>query len=506
MQEDRRMVLKAVGALTVAGAAGGALGLTTRPAGAGRPIPEARRWITLLAKSLTEEHDYIAKVEGQIPAGLRGTLYRNGPGLFERNGVRKRNLLDGDGMIQAFDFLDGKVRYRNRFVQTAKFREEAKAGRYLHATWSTLAPGGMFANLGASAKSQAGVTTLVKHGKLLAFDEVNPPCTLDPYTLKTEGSYAVEEGKASFDYKAHTKTDAKTGDWLLFGTGYGRDMHLHHLVLGPEGRLKAQGRLKSPRSTYLHDFFATERYVVFVLHPVDFSPFAMLLGMRSFIDSLRWNRHEGNLIVVADKNGKEKPVILEAPAAFMWHSLNAYERGGTIVAEFVGYDEPDHFIGDDPDFRAIMEGREGTAREPGRLRRYLIDPAAKTVREEKVAGGHFEFPIADPRVLCHASRYAHLSYQSGQGWYHDGVARVDMTTGKREGFGFGPSHYVGEPIFASAGPSEGEGWLLAQTLDGTTGKSFLAIFDARKVEAGPVARVLLDHHVPISFHGYWQDA
>jgi all-trans-8'-apo-beta-carotenal 15,15'-oxygenase len=81
-----------------------------------------------------------------------------------------------------------------------------------------------------------------------------------------------------------------------------------------------------------------------------------------------------------------------------------------------------------------------------------------------------------------------------------------MTTGKREGFGFGPSHYVGEPIFASAGPSEGEGWLLAQTLDGTTGKSFLAIFDARKVEAGPVARVLLDHHVPISFHGYWQDA
>ncbi|MEM2906698.1 MAG: carotenoid oxygenase family protein, partial [Candidatus Odinarchaeota archaeon] len=52
-----------------------------------------------LATSLTSENTYEATVEGTIPADLRGVLYRNGPGLFDRDGLRKRNILDGDGMI-----------------------------------------------------------------------------------------------------------------------------------------------------------------------------------------------------------------------------------------------------------------------------------------------------------------------------------------------------------------------------------------------------------------------
>ena len=60
-----------------------------------------------LATSLHEEHSYEARLEWAIPAQLRGTLYRNGPGLFDRGGFRKRNLLDGDGMVQSFRFYDG---------------------------------------------------------------------------------------------------------------------------------------------------------------------------------------------------------------------------------------------------------------------------------------------------------------------------------------------------------------------------------------------------------------
>jgi len=100
-----------------------------------------------LATSLREEHAYQAKVEGKLPAELRGTLYRNGPGLFDRGGLRKRNLLDGDGMVQAFRFDDGGVHYRNRFVRTAKFVEEEAAGTFLYPSWSTLAPGGLLANI-----------------------------------------------------------------------------------------------------------------------------------------------------------------------------------------------------------------------------------------------------------------------------------------------------------------------------------------------------------------------
>ena len=70
----------------------------------------------------------------------------------------------------------------------------------------------------------------------------------------------------------------------------------------------------------------------------------------------------------------------------------------------------------------------------------------------------------------------------------------------------GAKHFVGEPIFAPSGGREGQGWLLAQVLSGETDKSFVAIFDAENVASGPVAKVMMEHHVPLSFHGWWQQA
>jgi all-trans-8'-apo-beta-carotenal 15,15'-oxygenase len=73
---------------------------------------------------------YSAEIEGRLPEGLSGTLYRNGPGLFERDGFRKWNLIDGDGMIRATTFANGRVRFRNHFVRTAKYVAEQKAGPF----------------------------------------------------------------------------------------------------------------------------------------------------------------------------------------------------------------------------------------------------------------------------------------------------------------------------------------------------------------------------------------
>jgi len=43
-------------------------------------------------------------------------------------------------------------------------------------------------------------------------------------------------------------------------------------------------------------------------------------------------------------------------------------------------------------------------------------------------------------------------------------------------------------------------------LDGKAGKSFLAVFDAAHLENGPVAKVKLRTHLPMSFHGWWEAA
>jgi carotenoid cleavage dioxygenase-like enzyme len=181
-------------------------------------------WLAKLGEGTREEFDDVPEIEGRVPAGLSGTLYRNGPGLYERAGFKKWNLLDGDGMIRATSFAGGSVRFRTRFVRTKKFEAEDKAGRFLYPTWTTPAPRRWENIPGYPRLGQAGVTTVAKGGRLYAFDEVGPPYGLDPASLETTGLVKPDsdaQARGRSDYKAHTRTDGENGDWVLIGREVG---------------------------------------------------------------------------------------------------------------------------------------------------------------------------------------------------------------------------------------------------------------------------------------------
>jgi all-trans-8'-apo-beta-carotenal 15,15'-oxygenase len=485
------------------------------------PVPALlpdQMWLAKLAEGLPEELDYSAEVEGKLPDGLSGTLYRNGPGIFERDGFRKRSILDGDGMIRAITFANGQARFRNRFVRTTKYIAEAKARAFLYPNWTTPAPG-FFGNIPCiPSHSQAGITPVVKAGMLYAFDEVHAPWALDAALLSGEREVnpyegVVDSGPAS--YKAHTKTDGASGDWILAGQRGRMQPELHVVVKDSDGRQKRHTVQPSPRgSAYFHDFFWADPYVVFHLHPALLSPLPMLAGLRPFADCLNWKPEEGSLLFVVDTTGLRPPLYMEVPASWMWHALNAYTSGNTIVADFVGYDAPDHFLGPDAAFRAIMGGQAGVARSPGTLRRLTLDLASGHARLETISSGHHEFPFIPQGRTGQHHRYGYVASQGAdQGWFHDGLARIDTETGKAAEFHFGAGHYVGEPVFVpdpdrSIDPTtpDDHGWLIAEVLEGHSGTSFLAVFDATRVEDGPLATVRLHHHLPFSFHGWWEAA
>lgn len=268
-----------------------------------------------LATSLPHEYHYEARVEGKIPGDLRGTLYRNGPGLFDRGGLRKRCVLDGDGMIQAFHIRAGKVRFHNAFVRTKKYQEEETAGRFLYETWTTQAPGGLLANLGANIGNQAGVTVIIRNDKLYAFDESSQPYELDPETLTTRGLSHLGLPEGTAVYAAHWKVDGHTGEWLHFGLEYGRQVTLHITIFQSDGRLKKHRTVPLPRYTYMHDFFVSDHHLIFNLHPVELSIFRFLLGERSFRDTMRWKPENGNLILVLGREDDAEPLQLTADAA-----------------------------------------------------------------------------------------------------------------------------------------------------------------------------------------------
>ena len=54
-----------------------------------------------------------AAIEGTLPPELHGTLLRNGPGIFEVGGKRLPQPFDGDGLVAALSFVDGRVFFRH---------------------------------------------------------------------------------------------------------------------------------------------------------------------------------------------------------------------------------------------------------------------------------------------------------------------------------------------------------------------------------------------------------
>jgi all-trans-8'-apo-beta-carotenal 15,15'-oxygenase len=159
-----------------------------------------------------------------------------------------------------------------------------------------------------------------------------------------------------------------------------------------------------------------------------------------------------------------------------------------------------------------MEGRKGNYACPGKLRRYIIDPSAKRIREEVLHEGNFDFPQINLRHLCHVHRYGYLAEITGDEHFFTGISRIDTVSGKKQSFDFGSAVYCSEPLFVprpgteyAPGSVDEPGWVLVEVYDGLAGKGFLAIFDAESISSGPIAQAKLSHHVPLGFHGFWRE-
>lgn len=80
-------------------------------------------------------------LSGRIPAGLRGTLYRNSPARLQRGGEWVGHWFDGDGAILAVDFTDTDAFGPYRFVQTQGYLEESEARKFLYGSYGMKPPG-----------------------------------------------------------------------------------------------------------------------------------------------------------------------------------------------------------------------------------------------------------------------------------------------------------------------------------------------------------------------------
>ena len=101
-------------------------------AGAKKATAPNPKLIAALGPTLAAIKDEMAALnfafvlEGEIPEDLHGVYVRNGPNP-QHEPVGRYHWFDGDGMLHAVHFAEGRATYRNRWVRTDGFEREREA-------------------------------------------------------------------------------------------------------------------------------------------------------------------------------------------------------------------------------------------------------------------------------------------------------------------------------------------------------------------------------------------
>lgn len=457
--------------------------------------------------SLDEEHAYwIEDIEGEVPVGLRGTLFRNGPGRFERGGVAYKHPFDGDGMICALTFTGDRVHFRNRFVRTEGYVRESAAGRILFKNvFGTLRPGGFWNNaFDFSFKNVANTNVILYAGRLLALWEAAPPYRLEPRTLGTMGIDELDGTlHPGLPFSAHPKLDPFSGELLNFGVstvpGLSPQSTLYLYRITLEGQVITDSTHTVPGLAFIHDFACTENYYIFLQNPMALDPLPFLLGWKGAGECLRLAEGVPMRILLVPRAGGPL-VTVETEPFFVFHHVNAFERDGRVVVDSVRYEE---YLSApaDRDFRQT----DFTQVPPGRVWRTEIDLGRGRVETRALCERPTEFPQVHPERVGRPYRYAYLGTTHGvrDNAPLQAILKLDTETGHEQIHSFAPTGFVGEPVFIPRPDAtrEDDGWLLVLVYSSDEHRSEFVILDANDLDRPPLTRLKLKHHVPYGLHG-----
>lgn len=431
---------------------------------------------------LLEERSYdVTEIDGTVPLDLRGALYRNGPGKWQVGTTLLDCLFDGDGMVSRFAFDQGRVSFRNRYLDTPQYRAKRRWRAGVGTSAGFPMPPANTANTGLSFHS----------GDLLALWEGGRPTRVDPDTLDTYGLHGFEGGlKGLGMWSAHPRFDPATGEMFNFGLRFAPTPGVHCYKVDRSGKLTRAASVRLKGIPWIHDFGLTERHMVFVLGPATPDVGRILRG-DSALSALHYRPENPLRFLLVPRDGGPARIV-EHDAAMATHITNAYEDGTDTVVEVVAY----------PDFTLLKEDilnfrdRAHQAR-PNSLTRYRITPSR--VVEERLSEHACELPQFDQRASTRRHRYSYLSGSHAASGLFDAVLKVDHDTEEVTSRPLGDC--VGEPVFVPRAPdsAEDDGWLLSVVYQEAGHRSGLAVLDAR--DLGLLATAWLPHHIPFGFHG-----
>jgi carotenoid cleavage dioxygenase len=443
------------------------------------------------------------QVIGEIPRDLHGMFVRNHHNqVHEPLGVY--HPFDGDGMLHAMLFENGKATYRNRFVRTTGFLAEQAAGRSL---WPGMLRPDLAARRGWGAmgamKDNAGTDIKCHAGKLLAsMSQGSEPWRLDPITLETLGpdpawARSVPEGVAS-----HYKVDNFTGEMMFFNYPE-KPPYMNYGIIDRHNKLVHYEPIELPGSRWPHDLGITQNFTVLHDLPLYFEPEGLKRGEHKLI----FNRDQPARFGVLPRHGNNASVRwFEASPCYILHITNCHEAGDEVIMDGCIM----------PNYQTVPVNAAGNIYEriranldkhnnPTLMHRWRFNLKTGRTVEERLDDEISEFPVCSNDYVGRPYRYSYnVLYKKGD-WLFSGLKRFDLLSGKTARYEYGAGRYGSEPQVARAinARAEDDGYVITMMADMNANTSEIMVLRADDIAAGPVARIILPERMGVGTHACW---
>ncbi len=453
--------------------------------------------------------EYTAKgpdleVIGEVPKDLQGMYVRNGHNQVHEP-IGRYHPFDGDGMLHAVWFNEGKVEYRNRYTMTTGLMAERTAGKSL---WPGIIEPRKAVRRGWGSighmKDNTGTDVTVHAGKLIvAMSQCSEPYRLDTKTLETLGpdeNWATVLGDRGIC--SHFKVDEITGHMMFFNFSE-KAPFMNYGVVDPENNLVHYVPIELDGPRFPHDMGMTENYCVLHDLPLFFDPEMLAQGKHR----LGFHRDVPSRFGVIPRFGTNDDVKwFDAEPCYMLHLSNTYEEGDEIIMDGCIIADPI------PDMTGLpKDGYERLNKmldmhsTHTTMHRWRFNMRTGETKEERLDDEITEFPMINGMHNGRDYRYSYNALPQAGSWLLDGLKKFDLKTGATQSFMMPKGEFVSEAPFAPRinSKSEDDGYVVTFVTNVNSGKGECVLFDAANIDKGPICRIIMPYHIPTGAHAFW---
>uniref|UniRef100_A0A0N4Z7P7 Beta,beta-carotene 15,15'-monooxygenase n=1 Tax=Parastrongyloides trichosuri TaxID=131310 RepID=A0A0N4Z7P7_PARTI len=505
--------------------------------------------------------DIVCNIEGTIPKWLKGTLIRNGPGMFDIGDTSFKHWFDGMAYLQKYTIEYETMRYQAKYLKSKTYKENKRANRIIVSEFGTISVADpckcilqRFFNFFFTTPklTDNSLVTFVRNGdRIFTVSETPYLNEVNMIDLETIGHVDMTKYVVIHTTSAHCHYD-KEGNIYNVGSVMRRNgmIVFTKTTLFKDGnnndeecfkRTEIIGSIPMTNSMYppyYHSFGFSENYLILIETPLRINIKKILIKKytrKSFFDCFEWHDNTNCLIHIVNKrDGKKVNISIEVEPFFIFHHVNSYDVGDFIVIDYCSMKNGDllndfkidkmrkgNLITDNEDVWAFLhrlilptkipenakEGDDLLESYPDKshsCEAILVNDGKVKCKSELLCEVPFELPHFNYSFCGSKSRFVYGAIVQKRMPNNEALIKVDTETKEYKTWKKDKESYLPtEPIFVQSpkGTDEDDGILIVPIITNYKqqgDKSFVLFLDAKSMTE--IGRSYIPAQLPLSFH------